>query len=368
MSTFDRLRTLRSTGLRYAVARLRAERALRAAGRSVSDDFYLRVWSEAANELGAEVSELSARFLQIARGGASTRVWGYRTPLDDRVTLEVAADKVVSSALLRGSGVPVPRQLEFDRGDLASAATFLERERAACVVKPAGGTGAGKGVTTWVQSHADLHAAADRAGRLSARLIIEEQVAGDVFRLIFLDGELLDAVRSRPPTVTGNGRATVRRLVYAENRRRLAARGDAGLAILRLDLDSRLTLRRQGYTLGSVLPAGARVAVKTVSNQATIDDKETVRTPISPALVADCATAVAALRLRLAGVDLIAPDIARPLAESGGRIAEVNGTPGLHHHYNVADRANVTRVAVPILERLLDDAALRPSPPGVRET
>lgn len=362
MSAFDRLRTLRSTGLRYAVARLRADRRLRAAGRSVAGDFYLRVWGEAASELGAEVTELSARFLQIVRDDASTWVWGYRTPLDDLVTLEVAADKVVSSTLLRGSGVPVPRQLEFDRADVASAATFLERERAACVVKPAGGTGAGKGVTTWVQSEADLAQAANRAGRLSARLIIEEQVAGDVFRLMFLDGELLDAVRSRPPTVTGDGRATVRRLVFAENRRRLAARGDAGLAILRLDLDSRLTLRRQGYTPDSVIPAGMRIAVKTVSNQTTIDDKETVRTPISPALVADCERAVAALRLRLAGVDLIAPDLARSLGESGGRIAEVNGTPGLHHHYNVADRAHVTRVAVPILARLLEDAQARRGP------
>jgi hypothetical protein len=31
----------------------------------------------------------------------------------------------------------------------------------------------------------------------------------------------------------------------------------------------------------------------------------------------------------------------------------VNGTPGLHHHYLVADAERATRVAIPVLERLL---------------
>lgn len=357
MSAVDRLGTLRSTGLRYAIERLRDDARLRSDGRSRRGEFYRRVWGEAAAELGAEVVELGSRFLEIRRDGASTRVWHYRVPLDDPVTLEVAADKAVSTALLRGSGVPVPRQLEFARGDLAAARAFLEREGRVCVVKPAGGTGAGKGVTANVASVADLRRAVRRAGRMSERLVVEEQVAGDVFRLMFLDGDLLDVIRSRAPTVTGDGRSSVRRLVFAENRRRLRAGGDAGLAILRLDLDSKLTLRRGGYRLDSVLPAGLRIAVKTVSNQTTIDDKETVRAPISDQLVVDSRRAVDAVRLRLAGVDLIAPDVARPLHESGGRIAEVNGTPGIHHHYNVADREHATRVAVPILARLLEDAA-----------
>jgi D-alanine-D-alanine ligase-like ATP-grasp enzyme len=34
-------------------------------------------------------------------------------------------------------------------------------------------------------------------------------------------------------------------------------------------------------------------------------------------------------------------------------VLEVNGAPGLSHHYHVADRAQATRVAVPILEKLL---------------
>jgi D-alanine-D-alanine ligase-like ATP-grasp enzyme len=57
--------------------------------------------------------------------------------------------------------------------------------------------------------------------------------------------------------------------------------------------------------------------------------------------------------VRLAGVDLITTDLTASLHATGGVIIEVNGGPGLHHHYHVADRAGATRVAIPILRRLL---------------
>jgi D-alanine-D-alanine ligase-like ATP-grasp enzyme len=73
--------------------------------------------------------------------------------------------------------------------------------------------------------------------------------------------------------------------------------------------------------------------------------------------------------LRLAGVDVITPDASRPLEEAGGVVAEVNGTPGIHHHYHVADRANATPVAVPILERALQqNERAQPSSDSERET
>jgi len=67
-------------------------------------------------------------------------------------------------------------------------------------------------------------------------------------------------------------------------------------------------------------------------------------------LVSQAVAAARTVGVRLAGVDLIAADIGSPEAT----IIEVNGTPGLHYHYQVADPANATRVVVPVLRRLLD--------------
>jgi cyanophycin synthetase len=110
-------------------------------------------------------------------------------------------------------------------------------------------------------------------------------------------------------------------------------------------------------TLDSVPRAGTAIQVKSVTSQNCVEDNETVRGQVSPALVAEAAAAARCVGLRLAGVDVIANDLSRPLAESGGAIVEVNCTPGLHHHYLVADRAHATPVAVPILRALLGQPA-----------
>jgi cyanophycin synthetase len=158
-----------------------------------------------------------------------------------------------------------------------------------------------------------------------------------------------------PPRLTGDGRSTVEQLLDAENERRLSAAGAAGLSLLGIGLDTVFTLERQGLRLASVVPEGATIAVQTVTNDNRIEDTETVSAPLDAQLVDAARRAAGAVGLRLAGVDVIAPDVSQPLESSGGVVAEVNGTPGIHHHYHVADAAKATPVGVPILERVLQD-------------
>jgi cyanophycin synthetase len=103
------------------------------------------------------------------------------------------------------------------------------------------------------------------------------------------------------------------------------------------------------------------VELKVVTNQSGPGDNHTVAQPVSDALVSDAGAAAEAIGVRLAGVDLITSSLAHGLSESGGVVIEVNGGPGLHHHYHVADRDAATRVCVPILEALLSG-----SRPGAR--
>ena len=127
-----------------------------------------------------------------------------------------------------------------------------------------------------------------------------------------------------------------------------------GLALLGANLDMLLCLEHAGLSLSSVVPAGRRIAIGAVTNNNAIEDNETFRGDLSPELVADARLAQEVVGVHLAGVDVITPDPSRPLVESGGVINEVNGTPGLHHHYLVADAVAATRVAIPVLERLLN--------------
>jgi len=195
-----------------------------------------------------------------------------------------------------------------------------------------------------------------RAARFSERLLIERQAPGPVYRLLFLDGELIDVIRHLPPRLEGDGRSSVEDLIRAENDRRRAARGAAGLSLLDVGLDTVFTLERQGLALSSVVDDGEEVTIQTVTNDNRVEDTATVGQALDEELMGAARRAAAAVGLRLAGVDVITPHAAVPLGRAGGVVAEVNGTPGIHHHYHVTDPREATLVAVPILERALETA------------
>lgn len=344
----------RSIGLAHAWGRYKdeARSARRSKIQGGLEPAYRSIWLDAANRVGAEVAELPAGFIEMRANGACTRVWRHWVMLDDAVTLRYALQKALVQERLCGSGLPVPEYLQFEAADLSPAAEFLARGPTPCVVKPVGDSG-GSGVTSGVRTLEHLMRARLRAWRVDDRLLIERQIPGENYRFLFLDGVLLDVVRRRPPRVTGDGRSTIAGLVEAENRRRLERSGEVLFWRLNIDLDCILTLEGVGLTVHSVPPAGTTVAVKTVVNQNTIDDNETVREPIAESLVAQARAAAHAIGVRLAGVDIVTADLSRSLTESGGTVLEVNGTPGLNYHYEVADTVNATRVAVPILQALL---------------
>jgi len=351
-----RLDLARSAGPGYVWQRLRADREQGGLGERARNAMYERIWREAADARGADVRVLGPGLLALSRDGARTRVFQQVVDLDDPVTLRVALDKALVHRMLRDEGIPIAEHVEFHVRELGPALAFLAAAPGACVVKPAAGTGGGHGTTAGVWRPADLRRASLHASKGSERVLVEHQVAGDVFRLLFLDGELLDVVRSVPPRLTGDGRSRIDELIAAENRRRIAAVGAAGLSRLGVNLDMIMTLERHGHTLSSVLPAGRVLSVRTVTNNNAAEDNETVRNGLSPELVEQARAGARVLGLRLAGVDVIASDLTRPLSDTGGVIAEVNGNPGLHHHYLVADPPRATRVAEAVLGRLLEGA------------
>jgi len=345
----------RSVGARYAWRRFRYD-VTGARRRGPFDPVYRAIWRDAADALGAELVELPAGLFELRANGASTRVWRHCVMLDDAVTLRFAMQKALVHERLSACALPVPEHLVFDAPDLSRAAEFLRLGPTPCVLKPVG-DGGGSGVTAGVRTLAHLMRARLRAWRTDEHLMIERQVTGENYRLMFLDGELLDVVRRGPPKVTGDGRSTIVELVEAENARRAARAAQVLFWRLDIDLDCIFTLESLGLTPASVLPAGRTVALKTVVNQNTAEDNETVHAPVSEHLVGQARAAAELLGVRLAGVDVITTDLTKPLSRSGGAIIEVNGTPGLSYHYDVRDRANATRVAIPILKSLLGASA-----------
>ncbi len=347
---------LRGAGVRSVLSGRRDGRELDAWAAAARRSLYWRIWADAAARAGAECERLVDDFLLIRKGETQTVVWFHTVMLDFGVTLQLALDKVACHHLLSAAGIPMARYVEMDATDSRSGIRFMnERRGSPVVVKPARSTSGGEGVTCGVRTGDEFERARMAAWRWDSRILIEEQGKGFEYRFLFLDGELVDVLMRQPPQVVGDGRSTVEELIHLENRRRADPGSRAGLAVLTVDLDCLFTLQRCGLALSSVPEKGRVVTVKSAVNQSGAEQVRSLPPEqVGADLVSDAARAVKVMGLRFAGVDLMTPDPSRSLVDAGGVVIEVNGTPGLHYHYLVANRDEAVPVAVPILEALLD--------------
>jgi D-aspartate ligase len=317
-----------------------------AAGRG---DVYKAYWNQAAALVGADVEQLPFGLLRISLNGATTLVWDTTLSMCNPLVHRLAGDKPMTRALLMEAGLPVSEQVVCGPDDLAAARELLSR-RGVVVVKPAR-SGGGGGVTCGVRRPADLVAAYAFALRSGNRVVVEALAAGDEYRLLVLDGEVVSTVLRRPPVVIGDGRSTVAGLVAQENARRRADPAHAGLYPITVDLDAVFTLHAAGLGLRTVPGLGTRVTVKTAVNENGPRDNDLVVPPHY--LCEAAAQAAGALGAELAAVEIITPDATRPLGPAGGVVVEINTSPGLHYHYQVTNPANSDPVAARVLERLL---------------
>lgn len=350
-----KLDLVREVGMRSALSGRRNSERQALRGPQARRSIYRRIWTEAASRVGADCEPLVDDYVLIRRGAAQTVVWYHTVMFDYGVTLQLALDKVACHHLLSEVGIPMSRYVEVDAFDHPSGIDLVaDRAGGAVVVKPARSTSGGEGVTCGVRTREEFERARFWAWRWDSRLLIEEQGQGHEYRFLVLDGEVIDILRRDPPRVVGDGRSTVGELMERENLRRADPDSGAGLAMLSVDLDCLFTLRRDGLSLSSVPAQGRVVTVKSAVNQSGAADVRSVRPDqVGPALRSDAVRAVGAMGLRFGGVDLITPDPARSLVDAGGVVIEINGTPGLHYHYLVANPHEAVAVAVPILEALL---------------
>ena len=156
---------------------------------------YSQLWKTAANDIGAEIQSAENNYFRIAKNGRVTTVQFHYVNIDTYFNLMLVAQKPLVCKLLRQHGYPIPRYREFDPYTLDKARSFLSEIGANTVVKPRRGSGGG-GVTTGVNNENRLRRASSvAAANWSQKMMIEEQCEGESYRLLFLDGELIDAIK-----------------------------------------------------------------------------------------------------------------------------------------------------------------------------
>lgn len=281
----------------------------------------------AAFDLGMPLTFLPGEVVQYGVGSRARWMDSSFTDVTPAVSAKLARNKFLASALLRQSGIPVPsHQRVVDVSEALRAAAELGYP---VVVKPADLDG-GVGVEAGLCSEEEVRQAFEAATQHSSHILVEKHVEGRDYRLTVFQGEVIWAIERVPAGVTGDGRHTVAQLVGMVNADPRRGSGQhAPLKRIELDEAAMALMDRGGLTADTVPAAGQFVRLRRAANVASGGTPVAVFDRIHPDNARLAVRAAEALRLDLAGIDMLIPDIAVSWRESGAAICEVNGQPNL---------------------------------------
>lgn len=284
-----------------------------------------RFFINAAHELDIPIVPMPGGVIQYGWGRRSRWLDSSFTELTSTISSRLARSKVLTNALLRQAGVPVAAQRLAPSLEVAlEAAAVLGYP---VVVKPANQDG-GVGVSAGLQSEEHVRTAFGRARKYSSEILVEKHVEGRDYRVYVHRGRAIGAMERTPAGVTGDGAQTVEALIATANLDpRRGVEEWAQLTPLVLDEEALELLTASGMNAQSVPARGQFVRLRRSANVSTGGIPVGVFEQMHPDNARLCERAVQVLRLDLAGVDLLIPDIRRSWRQTGAAICEINGQP-----------------------------------------
>ena len=270
--------------------------------------------------------------VQLGYGIRQRRIWTAETDRTSAIAESISSDKDLTKSLLSACGVPVPEGRIV--ASPAEAWDAAEDIGIPVVVKPSDGNH-GRGVSLDLTRREQVEAAFHLADAEGSEVIVEKYIRGEEHRLLVIGGKLVAAARGEVAQIVADGKSTVAEMIESQlntdPRRGLTE--DFPLNKILLDKDAAvvLELEHQGLSGASVPEAGRTVLIQRNGNVAN-----DVTDEVHPDVAELVALAARVVGLDIAGVDVVAEDISRPLAAQGGAIVEVNAGPGLLMHIKPA--------------------------------
>lgn len=268
--------------------------------------------------------------VQLGYGSRQRRIWTAETDLTSAIAESISRDKDLTKSLLQSCGVPVPEGRMVDSPEDAWVAA--EEIGLPVVVKPYDGNH-GRGVFIDLSSRTEVEDAFRVALDEGSGVLVERSIPGIEHRLLVVGGKLVAATRGDMVSVIGDGKSTVTELIDSQINidPRRGTTEKHPLNYIRIDSAARLEISRQGFSAESVPPVEQKVLIQRAGNHAF-----DVTDAVHPEVARMACLAARIVGLDIAGIDLVAEDIAKPLAEQRGAIVEVNAGPSLLMHLKPA--------------------------------
>lgn len=252
--------------------------------------------------------------------------------------------KHITKKFLRDNNISISQGKTFTKDMGFEALIYFNSMPKPVVIKPTQGTWGHDvflNVTAKDQAKEIIRKLVDRG----ATFLIEEQSAGDEYRILATRNEVLGIIHRIPANIIGNGKDTIKNLVAEKNldERRNDDHGSA-LITIKLDEIAKKILTNQSLTVDSIPTNGQRILLRDNSNISTGGDSIDYTDLAHPKVNELALKIIRAIpELPYAGFDFLTPDITKDPLEVGYTVIEINDSPmiSMHHEPYEGTKRNV---------------------------
>jgi cyanophycin synthetase len=239
-------------------------------------------------------------------------------------------NKDITSGLLLKKGIPVPHfEIFVNQPEALTYALSLLKKNIPIVVKPSDGSNA-RGVSVKPVTKLQLIRSINEAFSRSSKIIIEEYIEGQHYRITVLDDEIIAITQRIPAYITGDSTSTVDKLIELKN----IMRAHKKLPLITLRDKDHDYLKSADINLTNIYPNGKNIRLQNGCDYEVGGERERIDLHSVPLLNQKMfVKAIKTLKLRFGGIDYISPDITVPYTQITSAINEINYKPHQDVHY-----------------------------------
>jgi hypothetical protein len=159
--------------------------------------------------------------------------------------------------------------------------------------------------------------------------MIQEQVSGEDYRVLVIDGKFRIATKRIPAFIIGDGIRNIRELIEETNKDKRRDISNPTHTLKPITIDAILVdyLVEQGMDLNTIPNKDERVQVRKPASMSLGGITEDFTDKVHPQIKYICETLAQSIHAYTLGVDVICEDISKPLTGTNGSIIEMNTMP-----------------------------------------
>lgn len=254
---------------------------------------------------------------------------------DAYIAQNIQKDKWSSNTVIQRLNLPIPKWVMItNESELEKYWSELEKP---IVIKPTGltgGHGVVVGIHTLKEAKEAFHFALDAVkskerAEWQKKIMMQEQVAGEDYRLLVINGKLEIVTKRIPAFTIADGKRTINQLIEDINKdpRRDITTPTHILKPIVIDQQLKSLLKEQGYTLESIPDEGTRIEFRKVASMSQGGITEDFTDYVSKEIKYIVETIAQSIHAFVLGIDIICKDISKPLTKENGGILEINTMP-----------------------------------------